>query len=295
VGSQPATRSLFTGSTLPTYERYAAYAVQVIAFLATALAAWRLRSVRRGAVIAISLVCLTYFVLLPLRLSPAGEAGAGRVSTFQWVGIAVLVPLGLLRKPSATTRPLHRLGRLRRLPLGVQTASGFWALAAVPLLFLSLVGNYGASVNAAVRFPGAFQLDSTDGRDTPLGAVQLAQRFLKAEGPGRRIAADSSTLLIFQAYAFAQGALPDEWEFFVPGYSSSQLEQLAEQEHITAIVVDDRLAADGGETASLPGAPGNLRHPPITSAILSRLSRFDWLRPAYRTAHYTLYLVDKLA
>jgi hypothetical protein len=286
-----ATRSLFGGSTLPEYERYAAYAVQVIAFVGTAIAAWRLRFSRSGTLIALTLLALTYFLLLPLRLSPAGEAGAGRVSTFQWIGIAVVTGLGVAtaarrRRPSARhalPRVWARHGRLWR-------NRWLW-IGATPLLFISLIGNYGASVNAAVRFPGMFQLNSTNGRDTTPEAVRLAHRFLALEGPNQHIASDSSTLLVFEAYAYAQPPGVVGWQFFVPGYTSAHLYQVARAYDINAIVVDDRIVEDGGENADLAGAPGNLYHLPITKQVLSRLSSFKWLHVLFVTQHYTVYQV----
>ncbi len=292
VAAPTATRSLFTGSVLPDYERYAAYAVQLIAIAVTAVAAWRLRFSRSGTLVALAVLALTYFLLLPLRLSPAGEAGAGRVSTFQWIGIAVVTGLGI----AAAARRRRSSGR-HALPRAWASHGRMWRnrwlwVAATPLLFVGLVGNYGASVNAAVRFPGTFQMNSTNGRDTTPEAVQLARHFLALEGPNQRVASDSSTLLVFEAYAYAQPpGFGLAWQLFVPGYTSAHLQEVARLYDINAIVVDNRIAQGGGESADLAGAPDNVYHLPITGQTLSRLSSFKWLRVLFATQHYTVYEV----
>jgi hypothetical protein len=287
--SATATRSLFAASSLPLYERYAAFAVQVIAFVATAVAAWRFRLWRSGALFALTLLAFSYFLMLPLRLNLAGEQGSGRVQTFQWIGIAIIIPIGLFARPwrrSVRRHTLKKSQHLRKLhlphPLSV-------AIATV-VVFVSLVGNYGSSVDAALRFPGAFQLGSGDGRDTPLEAVRLAERFLSAEGPDRRVVTDGATERIFQTYAYTQGlsSFP-QWDFFLSDYSSRQLQSLAYSGGINAIVIDDRVVEGGGDFPTLGFPPTS--HPPITTAGLDRLSSFSWLRVMYRTTHYTVLAV----
>jgi len=285
------TRSLFTGSTLPLYEHYAAFTVQVIAAVASVLAAWRLRHSRSGALVACGLLGGSYFLLLPLRLNLAGEQGAGRVSTFQWIGIAIVVATGLVAEPRRRRVGRHSLGSHRRLARAQWAQRSAATGAAIVLLFVSLVGNYGSAVNAAFRFPGAFELNSSDGRDTPIEAVRLAQWFLSAEGPGQRVVSDVATERVFETYAFTPdlGAFP-QWEFFPPGYSSQQLQSLARSGGIDAIVIDDRDAEGGGTSASLPGYPPAI-YPPITTASLDRLSSFRWLKLIHKTEHYVVLMV----
>jgi hypothetical protein len=283
------TRSLFTGSTLPIYERYAAYAVQVIAAVAVGTSAWRLRYTRSGALVALGLLSLSYFLLLPLRLNLAGEQGAGRISTFQWVGIAVVVGAGLFNQPWRRRGGLHT----RRRPAGFAgVPERAWRPAlcglAIAVLFVSLVGSYGSEVDPALRFPGAFELNSSDGRDTPLAAVKLAQEFLAKEGPGQRVVSDEATQRIFETYAFTPdlGALP-QWEFFVPTYSSQQLHQLAISGRVSDIVIDDQITEGGGLSAALPGYPPP-NYAPITVSGLKRLESYSWLKVIFQTQHYVV-------
>ena len=286
------TRSLFTGSTLPIYERYAAYSVQVIAAVAVAVAAWRLRYTRSGALLALGLLALSYFLLLPLRLNLAGEEGAGRVSTFQWVGIAAVVGTGLFNEPWRRRGGLHtrrRSGGLAGLPERARRpAVGGLAIA---VLFVSLMGSYGSEVDPALRFPGAFELNSSDGRDTPLEAVKLAQEFLAKEGPGQRVVSDEATQRIFETYAFTPelGALP-QWAFFVPTYSSQQLHQLAITGRVSDIVIDDRITEGGGLSAALPGYPPP-SYAPVTVSGLRRLESYSWLKVIFKTQHYVVLKV----
>jgi hypothetical protein len=286
------TRSLFTGSTLPSYERYAAYAVQVIAAVALAAAAWRLRYSRSGALLALGLLALSYFLLLPLRLNLAGEQGAGRISTFQSVGIAVVVGTGLFSEPWRRRRGLHRRRRPARFAGWPQRARrpALCGLAIV-VLFVSLVGNYGSEVDPALRFPGAFELNSSDGRDTPLEAVKLAQELLAKQGPGQRVVSDEATERIFETYAYTPGlgALP-QWEFFVPTYSSQQLHRLATYGHVSDIVIDDQITEGGGTRAALPGFPPP-NYPPITVSGLERLESYSWLKVIFKTQHYVVLKV----
>lgn len=293
VTAATQTRALFTGSTLPLYEHYAAYAVQVIAAVAMVLAAWRLRRSRSGALLALSLLAAGYFVLLPLRLNAAGEAGAGRISTFQWIGIAVVVATGLVARPWRNPAGCHSLAGWDRF---VWSSKRVWqattACATIAVLFVSLVGSYGSAVDPALRFPGAFELNSSDGRDTTSEAVGLAQRFLAAEGPGQRVVvSDDATERVFETYAFVPDLGPfPQWAFFLPTYTSQQLRHLASAGHISAIVIDTRITEDGGTAAALPGYPPAVL-PPITAAGLSRLSSFSWLKVAFRTAHYVVLRV----
>jgi hypothetical protein len=156
-------------------------------------------------------------------------------------------------------------------------------------MFGTLVGNYGASVDAGFQFPGAFQLGSSDGRDTPLEAVTLAERFLAADGPGRTIVTDGATQRIFETYAYTEppaGSFPS-WEFYLAVYySSEQLQKLALANNIDAIVIDDRAIDDSEEL----GFPSNFETP-ITAADLARLRTFRWLRVSFRTSHYEVLTV----
>jgi hypothetical protein len=286
-----ATRTLFAGSTLPMYEHYAAFAVQVLAFGATAVAAWRTRSRRSGAMFALALLAATYFLLLPLRLNLAGEQGAGRVATYQWIGIAAVIGVGLVGEPWPKS-VRYRARKGQHMGRNVLFRPLSLVLAAVVLLG-GLVGNYGASVDAGFQFPGAFQLGSSDGRDTPLEAVKLAERFLATDGPGRTVVSDAATERIFETYAYtrpASGNLP-EWEFFLAVYySSAELQQLAYDNHVNAIVIDDRVIED---SESL-GFPPNFETP-ITTVDLARLASFKWVRVAFRTTHYEVLTVLRTA
>jgi hypothetical protein len=283
----PATRSLFGGSTLPLYEHYAAFAVQVIAFAASATAVWRLGHWHwhSGALLALVLLAVSYFLFLPLRLNLTGEQGAGRVSTYQWIGIAIVVAVGLVAEPPTGSVGRHTTKRPHPFRKTVRNSPWAPAIATV-VLFVSLVGNYGASVDAGFQFPGAFQLGSSDGRDTPLEAVTLAERFLAAEGPGRTIVTDGATGRIFETYAYTQPTII-QWEFYLAEYySSRQLRNLAYSDHISAIVLDDRVI----ENSTALGFPPNF-YTPITTTDLDRLASFTWLRVMFRTSHYTVLKV----
>jgi hypothetical protein len=189
--------------------------------------------------------------------------------------------------PSALKRTHHLTMALRATRKSV-------ALPVIAsLLFITLVGNYGAAINPAQRFPGAFELDSSDGRDTPIEAVRLAEKFFAAEGPAEKVVSDASTERIFETYAFTQGlgAFP-QWQFFMSNYTSSQLHQLARSGGIDAIVIDNRITEGGGQAVQFPGFPP-YSHPPVTAAVLARLMSFSWLRVIYRTDHYTVLAVRR--
>jgi len=290
VGSAPATptRSLFTGSTLPPYERYAAYVVQIISLVGLCAGFWRLRKRLSGPIVALALLAFSYFILLPLRLSPAGEAGAGRVSTFQWVGIAVVAGIGLaepalVRATRAVKVPTNRTKQSIRLTLGALSLCA---------LCVSLVGNFGTGVNAAEQFPGRFQLDSSNGTDTPLRAVRLAESFLKSEGAGRRVISDGSTERIFETYAFTEdlGDLP-QWQFYYANtYSSGYLESVVRSGGVSAIVIDRRVTNPEGEVPGLLGYPPSVL-PPIKKSSLDKLASFSWLRVVQRSGSYEVLQV----
>ena len=293
TGGVSATRTLFSGSTLPTYEKLAAYGAQVLALIVFLVGLWRLRRRLDGPVLAMALFGFSYFLLLPLRLSPAGEAGAGRAAAFQWIGIALIIGIGI----SVAVTPSHRWwdGRLAtvRTILSRRPSSVPWrGVGAVCLIFVTLVGSFGTSVNTAELFPGPFELDSSSGRDTPTDAVQLATDYLAKYGPDQRIVADASTERIFQTYAFAQGLGNfHQWKFFYSGLFSDQaLAKLATTGRIDAIVIDNRIANSGFGQAVLLGYPP-LGLPAITNGSLEHLSAQPWLTRIESLGPYEVFRV----
>ncbi len=286
------TRSLFSGSTLPFYEHYGAFIVQVIALTCFLISVWRLRKSRCGAYYGFALLALTYFILLPLRLNLAGEQGANRTATFQWIGIAIVISIGMYPASNGAGSS-HRFGTKSRNIFGTnqRTKRATRLIITMVLLIVSLVGNYGSVVNASFQFPGTFILDSSDGSDTPTEAVHLAQWYLSREGPNTKVVSDTSTERIFETYAFT-GAVGNEfpqWAFFDSRLSSSYLEQLAASGGISSIVVDRRIVTGGA--AQFSGYPPS-NTPAVSNADLRRLISFKWLTPIQSTQNYVIFKVD---
>lgn len=284
------TRSLFSGSTLPAYEHVAAYVVQVVALVAVGAGIWRVRHRLDAATVVLVVLALSFFVTLPLRLSAAGEAAAGRVATYQWIGIAVTGAFAVGRPRAGST-----LGRARILALRAGSwLNGLVGPAALAVLGLFLVGNYASSVNAAELFPGPFQLASSDGRDTTPEAVRLSSWYLHHYGPGRVVVADGATERVFEAYAFARsgpGALPQWQLFYAASYSSAYLHSLARRMGVSAIVVDRRLVGTSGSDDGLLGYPPPGLGP-VTAADLHALESLPWLRRSTSSPHYEVLTVD---
>ena len=269
-------RQLFGGSDLPAYERDAAYAAPVIAFLLAALAVLGLRRRRLGApdwIIAV--LGLGYFLSLPLVYTTTGAQGAHRSWAFSYIGLAVLAGAGIA----------HLLGAANR-------RRWFGRTLAVACLVALLVGNYAAENNDRVRFPGPYTFIA-DGRGVTPELRGLADRFRRGGGEDERVITDVLTGSVMAAYGRAT-YLRDypSWEVFYP------LRPLGEAVHqklvhdgVQAIVVDRRMSTDVRSRAfyfsdSEPPNRGVLPTPAIR-----KFDQTPWLTLRYRTENYRIYEV----
>jgi hypothetical protein len=267
-------RQLFGGSELPGYERAAAFAAPVLALGFAALALRRRRWTPVDCVVVV--LAAGYFLSLPLVYTATGAQGAHRSWAFSYVGLAVLMGLGIARFQAARSVP-------RWLASLVVSAT----------LVTLLVGNYAAENNDRVRFPGPFTF-LADGRGVTDELRGLAERFRAEEGDGKRVISDVLTGSVLASYGRAT-YLRDypSWEVFYP------TAPLDEEQHqallragVYAVVVDRRLAVYERARAfyfsdSEPANPGVL-----PEASVAKFGSTRWLRARYRTANYEIYVVE---
>lgn len=297
-GASPATaeggvtRTIFHRSALPAAERYSAFAAQVLSLGLFAWACWsayrsRLDARREAGRMRLDLRSAAplavfgglYWLLLPLRLSSAGQQAVARLSGFDWIGVAIAIGVGL--ESASRRRRAHASGAGRVVH----------SVGAVALLVI-MVGNTAVGANAAQRFPGSFQLESTSGRDTTREAVDLARWFERHVGPNQVVASDWSTSLVFRTFGAArEPKLNDVWPLFYKPMTSAEARRFVDLERIQVIVIDSRIAmlhSVRGYIFSMY-EPGG--HGVVSEAALRRVESYPWLHIIRATRHYTILQV----
>jgi hypothetical protein len=279
-------RTLYSNSTVPPYERWAAFAAQGI-LLVAALAALR-QMLKQSHLdptrFALSGLGLLYFASLPFILTTAGAEGARRSWAFSYLGLALLVAPWVER--------LLQRDEARR--------AGRWlTVAAVPALCaVVLVGNVSAGVNAAYRFPGPYQFGS-DTRTTTAESIDVALWLEHAAGANARVVTDSYTALALASYGgahigFASAGFP-VWELYTtttlpPG---RLLEQLRTSD-FQYLVIDKRLARVVSDSTTYfdSSEPDFGRRPPFTQAALAKYDDLPWAVKVYESDAYAVYRFD---
>jgi hypothetical protein len=272
---QTALHPLFGGSVLPSYEQLVSFAIQPLLLVAFSVGLWKGRRRRGAAFWALAILGLAYFASLPMVLTPGGAPGAHRSWAASYIGLAVVVGVGVAPLTAGA-------GRLRRALR--------WA--AVIGLCAVLMGNYASSVNDQERFPGPFIFGS-DGRNVPNELVDLSKWFVRTEGPGRVVLSDMRTYTIFGAYAEARDptAFPG-WEVFFPMTPPRPaIVSELRNDGIQFVVVDDRLATEPPQHGFYFASYEPRVETPLPEASVAKFDRISWLRAVRRTEHYTVYQV----
>lgn len=284
IRREQAARVLFEQSSIPQYERLAAFAAPPIALALSvsgaAIALFRRRTRSRPLFRVFVVFAMLYFASLPLISTAGGNEGARRTWAYTYIGIAVLAGIGadaLVRRTKLVTACL--------------------ALVAAGLL---AVGNVGAGMNQYYRFPGPYSARSDIRVVTP--ALRAGSAWLeRTNGPGRRILADrySSPALAYFGQAFPatpSGTFPT-WKLFLSRrHPSPRLVRDLHASHYSYLLVNDQipLAAAFYQTGGAANAPGiTLARPaPSSSRVRRRLDQTPWADEIYSADGLALYRLD---
>lgn len=182
-GGSAQSRTLFGGSAAPVYEKVAGFLVPPVVglgVLASLLQLRRTRDLRRArAALPFLALAAVYFLSLPLALTVSGSESAHRAWGPGWVGLAVVLPLGLpVWRAAADRSP-----RLLRRPA---------PLVGLLVLVLLAVGCTGAGSSVRYRFPGPAEFGA-DARATTPDLLALADWMDDNLPAGDRVVSDRFT------------------------------------------------------------------------------------------------------
>jgi hypothetical protein len=279
-------RVLFQASTIPSYERYAAFGAPPIA-LAAALAGaahilWRRRPKPSPVVGALLVLAALYFASLPLIQTAGGNEGARRTWAYTYIGIAVLAGLAADRL----------LGRAR------SSIAAFVIMAFAAVL---CVGNFGAGMNQYYRFPGPYSFRSDIRTVTPELRVAAAW-MLSTNGANKAILADRYSAPAMAYFAGAFPATPSAafptWRLYLSRRppTSSLLYDLRTSGYDYLLVNEQTpLVPAYYHTGGASAAPG-IQVPngatATSAAVTRRYDRVPWAQKLYASTHIALYRLD---
>jgi hypothetical protein len=274
------TRTLFSHSTAPAYERAAAIAAPVIIALALLVAGvrWLRKPPLRSNFLWSFVLAAAYLVSLPLTLTIQGENGAQRSWAFTYVGVtllpAALVILFALDKRSPWLR---------------RTA----ATAGAALFALLLVGNVTAGTAVDHRFPGPYQFGSDTLSVTP-ETLTFANWVHARLGSGAHVVTDRFTAMALTAHANAitpmqEPGLSIASIWYSPRLPDPSLMSALQRLRYDYLAVDVR---DAQNTATYPPLFYNNEPKRVPRLNITRLAHWPWLRLVYSSRHYRLYKID---
>jgi hypothetical protein len=270
-------RSLNAPSGEPVYERVLGFLSVLLMAGVYALAAWRTRlfcawRYRRTLVGLVAFGAL-YFPSLVFILSTDGAEGARRSWDFTYVGVAFCC--AALVFPWLTIT--WRRARSRAL----------WMIVIAGLI----IGNTGAGLDDAYRFPGPYSFGS-DTRSTTTESVTLALMFGRLH-PFSKVVTDRYTGLPLVAYGHAIAADPSSgfatWNLYTtPGTPPPFLVNELVTSDYTYLIIDNRIARLKPEIGTYfePDEP-NLVKP--SQRALDQLNDVPWAEKVIATTDYAVY------
>ncbi len=273
-------RALYSGSTIPEYERIASIMAPSLISLALLFAGIRWLWKRRSRVELLFSFALAaaYLISLPLTLIGAATAGAHRTWSSTFLGVAVL-PAALVILFALDKRKLW----LRRTAVTLGTAS----------LVVLLVGNGAAGTPLDYRYPGPYKFGSDTLSVTP-ETLRLADWVRVHLGPGAHVVTDRYTAVPLTTHAAAVTPLP------LPGLPIASIWYNRRPPTPPVMFTlqrqrDDYLAVDTRDTLyQTPEAP--LFFPGEPSRVLprniTRFAHWPWLHLLYSSQHYRLYRIN---
>jgi hypothetical protein len=279
-----ATRTIFSNSPNPIYERAAAIAAPVmiaVAFLFAGIRWLRKPSLRSNFLWSFVLTA-AYLVSLPLTLTTQGANAAHFTWAQTYVGVALL--------PAALVILFELDQRSPRLK---RTA----AMAGAAVFAVLLVGNVTAGIDLDHRFPGPYEFGSDTRSITP-ETLSFAHWVEAHLGPGAHVVTDRFTALALTAHADAvtpmQAAgggagLQFASIWYVPRPPTPALMSAMERQRDDYLAVDVR---DAQYTATFPPLFYNSEPNRVPLQNITRLAHWPWLHLLYASSHYRLYRID---
>lgn len=221
-----------TGQVAPIWERLTGITASGLILLGLPfglLQVWR-RHRRQAIALALGVSALAYPVSLAFRFTDSGWEAANRSSEFLFVALGFVLARGVVWLADRAPRPVRR------------DHAPVLAVGAV-ILFL---GGVIAGWPPAWRLPGAYLVDNGTRSIEPQGvmAAVWARAYL---GPGNRLGADSTNMLLMGSYGgqhistSLSGGVDVPWLLFAPQIDAD-LEALLRQSHLRYLLVDHRLA-----------------------------------------------------
>lgn len=295
-------RALFVRSGLPAWERLLAYAAPVVAVGAAAFGWWarsRLVDDRASPVLVLAgTLSALYVVALPFVLTQSGSEGAHRFFPFGYIGLAILVALGIEAALRGLDRERSGATSRRARPTaarGIPVAAG----AAVVVL---VIGNLASNANVFYRFPGPW----VSGSDTRNVTDELrdATAWFRRLDATERIIADNFNGTTFAAFASSRigctiaaacsRGLP-LWDFYFEEGIPVHLIRRLRSEDYGYLIVDHRMA----RSVSRVGWYFNRFEPeaftrtdPVPEAALAKYDRVPWATKVYSSPNYEIYRLD---
>lgn len=287
VQQESHSRQLFAHTTLPTYERVAAFLTPV----ALALGAlgglrllWRSRRQAPPVWLALGLFGLVYFAAVPVMLTAAGSEGARRTWAYSYLGLSLLIA------PFLAVVLAKAGGRLRR---------GSLVALIVVLLGAVLVGNVSIQVDPEYRFPGPYVYGS-DTRSLTPELLGMTKWFRTTLGADQRVVADRDSTLALANFgdahtAFASAGFP-VWElYFWPGLPEPRLVKDLSTSGFRYLVIDRRMSQNLPLIGAYfgPDEPEAARRTaPPPAAALSKYETLPWVTKIYTSNNLEIYQFD---
>ena len=281
-----ARHQLFSGATVPAYEKVLAYVAPALAGLAVLgafIQAVRDRRDSRRVVMVAPFIVLAglYFVSLPLALTVDGGETAHRAWGYGYLGIAIC---------AAYAAPFWtRLWVLR--------ARWGWPIVGAIALLAAGVGNVAAGENVAYRFPGPYQF-GTDTRSQTPELHQLAAWLRANVPPGAKVVTDRFTGEIITSETTLDVPNPDESRAFglyrEGDGASPSLHAFLGQHNFRYWILDTRIVSEQPAGKFFEGYRGP---DSVNPAVLAGLvdsnfqSASGFLSAEYASAHYVVLVI----
>jgi hypothetical protein len=289
-------RQLFGESTSPSYEKWLAFAAPAVAGV---LALIGLKEIikwehRKPALTGLVAFGVLYFPSVPFVLTQGGAEGARRSWAFTYIGVALLIAVGLKVVMDSKRRPL--LKRPSRRTVAGRAVGPFVLPAAISVL---LIGNVAAGLSVECRFPGPFVFGS-DARSLTPELRDSTAWFTKTQGIQQRMVADRASGLGFGLLGLnwterAWSGLP-LWQLYfrpqpVDGHMLTSLDYLDTR----YLIIDKRTPKMLPRTGIYVNGDEPFAHrhkTPPPAAAITRYSRLPWLSRIYESDSYIVYRFD---
>jgi hypothetical protein len=199
------------------------------------------------------------FAMYALRFAPAAWETANRSSEFLFLGLAVVVPLGVFR-------------------LGARLSEPVWMLGATAVLTTMFAGGVVAGWTPSLRLSQPYEI-SAEGHVVQAEGRAMASWALQTLGPGRRYAGSEADARLLNTYADAAaraGQSPDMADILKSTTLASWELPLLRKYHVRYVVTDRRLRAFDNTAGYYFGfRRGPRRDPLLPPSVVRKWGRYD--------------------